>query len=108
LRRIGRAKVRFALRRDAEILSCYETGPDGFWLDGFLHELGVNNLVVDSSSIEVNRRVRRAKAEGPDAVRLVGMLVRYDTKDSHYKRIGPPVRLRRKPFGRRAKGCPEV
>jgi transposase len=77
LREIGRAKVRFALRRDAEVFSCYEAGPDGFWLDRFLHEFGVNNLVVDSSSIEVNRRLRRAKADGLDAVSLVGLLVRY-------------------------------
>jgi hypothetical protein len=32
-----------------------------------LHHFGVNNLVVDSSSIEVNRRLRRAKADNLDA-----------------------------------------
>jgi transposase len=77
LREIGRAKVRFGLPRDAAVFSCYEAGRDGFWLDRFLHEFGVNNLVVDSSSIEVNRRLRRAKADSLDAVSLVGLLVRY-------------------------------
>jgi len=47
------------------------------WLDRFLHQFGVNNLVVDSSSIEVDRRFRRAKADSLDAVSLVGLLVRY-------------------------------
>jgi transposase len=77
LREIGRAKVRFGLPSDTAVFSCYEAGPDGFWLDRFLHEFGVNNLVVDSSSIEVNRRMRRAKADSLDAVSLVGLLVRY-------------------------------
>ena len=48
-----------------------------------MHHFGVNNLVVDSSSIEVNRRLRRAKADNLDAVSLVGLLIRYcegDTK----------------------------
>lgn len=37
----------------------------------------LTNLVVDSSSIEVNRRRRRAKSDGLDAAKLVSMLVRY-------------------------------
>ena len=36
--------------------SCYEAGRDGFWLDRCLHHHGINNVIVDSSSIEVNRR----------------------------------------------------
>jgi transposase len=77
LREIGRAKVRFGLPRDAAVFSCFEAGRDGFWLDRFLRQFGVNNLVVDSSSIEVNRRLRRAKADSLDAVSLDGLLVRY-------------------------------
>ncbi len=34
-------------------------------------------MVVDSSSIEVNRRARRAKSDGLDAAKLYEMLVRY-------------------------------
>lgn len=37
----------------------------------------MDNQVVDSSSIEVNRRQRRAKADSLDARQLVTMLVRY-------------------------------
>jgi transposase len=77
LSEIARAKARFGLPADAAVFSCYEAGRDGFWLDRFLHQHGVNNVIVDSSSIEVNRRARRAKADGLDADSLVRLLVRY-------------------------------
>ncbi len=77
LTEIARTKSRFGLPSNAAVFSCYEAGRDGFWLHRFLHQEGVNNVIVDSSSIEVNRRARRAKADGLDAVSLVGLLVRY-------------------------------
>jgi transposase len=77
LAEIARAKRRFNLPSSAAVFACYEAGPDGFWLHRFLHQNGINNVIVDSSSIEVNRRARRAKADGLDAVSLVGLLVRY-------------------------------
>jgi transposase len=82
LREIARAKNRFDLPRRATVVSCYEAGRDGFWLHRFLHHFGVNNLVVDSSSVEVNRRLRRAKADNLDAVSLVGLLIRHCEGDS--------------------------
>ena len=54
-----------------------EAGRDGFWLHRFLLDQGVQNQVVDSSSIEVNRRRRRAKSDSLDAVKLVEMLIRW-------------------------------
>jgi transposase len=80
---IARAKSRFGLPENATVFSCYEAGRDGFWLHRFLHELGVDNLIVDSSSIEVNRRLRRAKADSLDAVSLVGLLIRYREGESN-------------------------
>jgi len=77
-REIGRAKRRFGLSEDARVLSCYEAGRDGFWLHRYLVNLGVVNLVVDSSSIEVNRRARRAKTDKMDLGKLLSMLMRYD------------------------------
>ncbi len=77
LREIARAKKRFGLPENAEVFSCYEAGRDGFWLHRFLHHHGINNVIVDSSSIEVNRRLRRAKADNLDAVSLLGLLIRY-------------------------------
>src|SRR5262249_22909876 len=38
---------------------------------------GVDNLVVDASSIEVNRRARRAKSDAIDVGKPLGMLMRY-------------------------------
>lgn len=76
-REIARAKARFGLPENAAVFSCYEAGRDGFWLHRCLHHHGINNVIVDSSSIEVNRRARRAKADSLDAVSLVGLLVRY-------------------------------
>src|SRR5947207_12502420 len=63
---IARAKVRFRLPGDAPVASCYEAGREGFWVHRYLVVQGVMNSVVDSSSIEVNRRARRATTDGLD------------------------------------------
>ena len=73
---IKAAKRRFGLPEDAPVPCCYEAGRDGFWLHRFLLAHGVQNQVVDSSSIEVNRRQRRAKSDRLDAVTLVEMINR--------------------------------
>jgi len=82
LREIARAKERFGLPADAAVVSCYEAGRDGFWLHRWLVAQGVDNVVVDSSSIEVNRRSRRAKSDRLDAGKLVAMLLRYQAGET--------------------------
>ena len=77
LAEIAKAKQRFELPADAPVRSCYEAGRDGFWLHRWLLHAGVLNIIVDSSSIEVNRRQRRAKSDGLDAAKLVSMLLRF-------------------------------
>jgi transposase len=72
-----KAKAYFGLSADAPVHSCYEAGRDGFWLHRYLVARGVHNLIIDSASIEVNRRQRRAKSDSLDARKLVSMLVRY-------------------------------
>ena len=74
---IAEAKRRLRLPADGRVLSCYEAGRDGFWLHRWLLAQGVQNVVVDSASIEVNRRQRRAKSDRLDAAKLLSMLVRY-------------------------------
>jgi transposase len=74
---IAKAKQRFQLAADAPVWSCYEAGRDGFWLHRYLSACGIHNSVVDSSSIEVNRRQRRAKTDRLDAGRLLNLLLRY-------------------------------
>jgi transposase len=76
---IAQAKQRFGLPEDARVVSCYEAGRDGFWLHRCLVAHGVENHVIDSASIEVNRRQRRAKTDRLDVRKLLTMLLRYLT-----------------------------
>ena len=73
---LRQGRMRFALPAQARVVSCYEAGRDGFWIHRALTQLGLDNRVVDSASIEVNRRARRAKTDRLDALNLVRMLVR--------------------------------
>src|SRR5438270_12385627 len=63
---IGKAKQRYGLAERAEVRSCYEAGRDGFWLDRAVKQMGIDNMVVDAASIEVNRQQRRAKTDRMD------------------------------------------
>lgn len=74
---IAKAKARFGLPDDAPVFTCYEAGRDGFWVHRALTQLGIHNLVVDSSSIEVNRRSKRVKSDPVDAAKLLNLLCRY-------------------------------
>ncbi len=70
---LERARQRAGATR---IASCYEAGREGFWLHRFLHAQGIDNRIVDSASIEVNRRARRRKTDRLDAQKLLTMLLR--------------------------------
>jgi len=74
---IEKARLRFYLEDDVRIVSCYEAGRDGFWLHRYILSREIENIVVDSSSIEVNRRKRRTKTDRIDARKLLRMLMRY-------------------------------
>jgi transposase len=87
---IRAARARFQVAEQAVVLSCYEAGRDGFWPHRALAQLGVQNRVVDSSSIEVKRRARRAKSDKLDAVKLCEQLIRYDAGE---KRVWSVVRV---------------
>lgn len=75
---IARAKHRLGVPETTRVVSCYEAGREGFWLHRFLVSEGVENVVMDSSSIEVNRRHRRAKTDGVDLEKLLSLLIRYE------------------------------
>ncbi len=74
---MGKARQRFRLAGPCPVFSCCEAGREGFWLDRLLTQMGIVNLVVDSSSIEVNRRARQAKTDRLDAKKLLSRLLRY-------------------------------
>jgi transposase len=80
---IAQAKRRLGLLATAPVVSCYEAGREGFWLHRFLQAHGITNQVVDSSSIGVNRRRRRAKSNGLDVRKLLSMLMRSHHGERH-------------------------
>src|SRR5262249_33346233 len=86
-REIDKAKARFGLPADAPVASCYEAGRDGFWLHRYLVHKGIDNRVVDSASIEANRRQRRAKSDALDATKLVEMLIRFHNGETKVWRV---------------------
>jgi len=75
-RALAQGRARLGLLAAAPVVSCYEAGRDGFWIHRALEARGIRNRVVDSASIEVNRRARRVKTDRLDALKLVMMLVR--------------------------------
>lgn len=84
---VGAAKARFGVPEDAQVYTCYEAGRDGFWLHRALAVCGIHNTVVDSASIEVDRRARRMKTDSLDAVKLVTMLIRYHNGEPRVWRV---------------------
>lgn len=87
---LARAKARFRLPADAPVMSCYEAGREGFWLHRWLVAHAVSNHVIDSSSIEVNRRARRAKTDRLDLGGLLSLLARHQQGDRRWREVRVP------------------
>ncbi len=68
------AQVRARAGGASRVVSAYEAGYDGFWLHRWLEDQGVENRVLDSASIQVNRRARRAKTDKLDLDQLMRVL----------------------------------
>lgn len=83
---LRRAKKRFNLPESTRVVSCYEAGRDGFWLHRYLIGQGIENLVVDSSSIQVNRRSRQAKTDRMDVEKLLRQLICHPSVEAEDKR----------------------
>ena len=90
LEEMARAKVRFTRPANAPVISCYEAGRDGFWLHRWLVAHAVSNHVIDSSSIEVNRRARRAKTDRLDLGGLLSLLARHQQGDRRWRVVRVP------------------
>jgi transposase len=63
--------------KPVRILSCYEAGFDGHWLHRWLTQQGVISHEIDPSSIEVNRRARRAKTDRIDLEKIARAFLAY-------------------------------
>jgi transposase len=88
---VRKAKARCKLEPQVKVHSCYEAGRDGWWLHRWLIEQGIDNIVVDSSSIEVNRRARRAKTDRLDGFRLLAMLLRHRSGERVWSVLREPT-----------------
>ena len=77
------------------VVICYEAGYDAFWLARFLKAHGIDCLVVDSASMQVNRRSRRAKTDRIDLGKLLRALIAWCRGERH---VWSVVRV---PVGRR-------
>ena len=88
---VRKAKQRCKLEPPAEVHSCYEAGRDGWWLHRWLVGQGIDNRVVDSSSIEVNRRARRAKTDRLDGDKLLAMLLRHHAGERVWSVLHEPT-----------------
>lgn len=72
-----RAKRRFHLGEGTRVVSCYEAGRDGFWIDRYLRGHGIENVVIDPASVEGNRRRKKRKTDRLDLGKLVRCLIRW-------------------------------
>jgi transposase len=73
---VAYAKTRCGLGATAPVVRWYAAGHAGFWVHRFLQAQGLSNSVVDASSLEVNRRQRRAQSDGVDVRQWLRMLRR--------------------------------
>ena len=88
---IAKAAARFQTNRKAKVHSCYEAGRDGWWLHRWLIKLGIDSIVVDPASIEVNRRARRAKTDRLDGEKLLAMLLRHHAGEHVWSVLREPT-----------------
>ena len=87
---LTKARTRCSLSAQCKVHSCYEAGRDGWWLHRWLIEQGIDNIVVDAASIEVNRRARRAKTDRLDGDKLLVMLLRHHTGERVWSVLREP------------------
>lgn len=69
--------------RSLRVVSCYEAGPDGFWLHRRLTAAGIENVVIDPSSLRVDRRSRRRKTDRLDAQMMIQALIDWRGGNRH-------------------------
>jgi len=77
LKCIRQFKERFNLCQDCPVKIVFESGLDGFSVYRTLASYGFEVMQVDSSSIELNRRKRKAKTDKIDVKKLTNLLYRF-------------------------------
>lgn len=87
---LRKTRDKFKLPPDVRVCSCYEAGRDGFWLHRLLISWGIDNLVVDPASIEVNRQAKRAKTDNLDRDMLLSKLRQYHSGETVWSAVRVP------------------
>ena len=89
---LGRARQQEeqALGQTIGVSCCYEASYDGFWLHRQLEAAGVENFVIDPTSLLVNRRARRAKTDRIDVRGLLRSLIAWLRGDKDVCRMVHP------------------
>lgn len=87
------SKEKLGLPADAAVMSCYEAGRDGFWLHRWLIAQGVESLVIDPASIQVDRRARRTKTDRIDAIKLLRALILHAWGQQDWKVVRVPTEV---------------
>jgi transposase len=79
--------------RPVAVVVMQEAGRDGFWVHRLLEAHGTRSLVVDPSSIAVNRRSRRAKTDRIDAAAVLRTLMAWSRGERQVcSMVRPPSR----------------
>ena len=66
-----------------KVTLCYEAGYDGFWLARLLEQRGIECLVMEPASLQVNRRARRVKTDRIDVEALLHTLIAWCRGERH-------------------------
>ena len=90
---IARATPRFGCPDDTRVVSCDEAGREGFWLRRGWVAQAVETVVVDSASMEVHRRHRRAKTDRLAGHQRLTMLLGHGSGDQRVGRLGRVPRV---------------
>jgi transposase len=65
------------------VVLCYEAGYDGFWLARLLEQRGIECLVMEPASLQVNRRARRVKTDRIDVESILHTLIAWRRGERH-------------------------
>jgi transposase len=65
------------------VVLCYEAGYDGFWLARLLDGRGIECLVIEPASLQVNRRARRVKTDRIDVESILHTLIAWCRGERH-------------------------
>ena len=83
--KLGAARERVAkvTGQTPTVTLCYEAGYDGFWLARLLEQRGIECLVMEPASLQVNRRARRVKTDRIGVERILHTLIAWYRGERH-------------------------